>query len=43
MILKGQGKELELKQGESSQRQAPREKSVAVSQNEAASPSRGAD
>jgi hypothetical protein len=43
MILKGQGKELELKPGESSQRVTPREKPVAVSQNEGVPPSRGAD
>jgi hypothetical protein len=43
MILKGQGKELELRPGESSQRATPREKPVAVSQNEGPSPSRGAD
>ncbi|HVJ20239.1 MAG TPA: hypothetical protein VM686_32715 [Polyangiaceae bacterium] len=45
MILKGQGKELELKQGagDSSSRAAPREKNVALSQNEGASPGNGAD
>ena len=36
MILKGQGKELELRQGGSSQRVVPQEKPVAVSQNERA-------
>ncbi len=43
MILKGQGKELELKQGGSSRRDIAQEKPVVLGQNEGASPSRGAD
>jgi len=44
MILKGEGKELELKPGAArpSSRSAPQEKPVVVSQNEGASPSGGA-
>jgi len=44
MILKGQGKELELKQGDGdSSSRGPRERPVVVSQNEKASPRSGGD